>query len=625
MCGIFGIISQVHDVREQIINGLTQLQNRGYDSCGVGLLDSGKFLIRKYASTVDGNSLSILSDAILSDIKSEVSMGDGKKYKLGIGHNRWATHGKKTDKNAHPHVSEDNQFILVHNGIIENYNILKLRLEKKGYNFYSKTDTEVIVVLISYYYKTSGDTTYSIKRAINDLVGTYGLVILNRDEPNEIHCVRNGSPILVGMTEDVCIITSEQSGFHNQVNTYVTLENDDICSICKTGSGLTIKTENVYTESKLMIKCRELSPTPYKHWTIKEIHEQPQTIMNAINMGGRIKNESEVKLGGLDEHKEMLKVVENLIILGCGSSYNAGLYGSQYIKQICDFNSVQVIDGGDFVSIDIPRNGKTAFILISQSGETKDLHRCVEIAKEQDIVTMGIINVVGSQIAREVDCGIYCNTGIEVGVASTKSFTSQVVCLSLLSIWFAQLREINKNARISMVRNIQNLANDYKRTLEMIECKIERIAHTMKDEKNMFIIGKGSDAFIAHEGSLKIKEISYIHSESYSASALKHGPLALLDKSFPVILLNCVEKHISKITSCYEEIISRDAPVIIIRSYDLNTKLHPSTCEVVIPVNRDYGSLLGLIPLQLLSYYLSIGRGINPDTPKNLAKVVTVE
>lgn len=620
MCGIFGIISKEQDVKPHIINGLTQLQNRGYDSCGIGIIESGKFVMHKYASTNDSNSLSLLTDCM-----KNISETCDVKNTVGIGHNRWATHGAKTELNAHPHISEDSKFLIAHNGIIENYSVLKNKLEDNGYKFYSQTDTEVIVALISYYYKTYGNTIESIKCAIGDLTGTYGLVILKCDKPDEIHCVRNGSPILVGISDDMCIITSEQSGFYNQVNTFVTLENDDICSIYKTEHGIEIKTENVYQESVLTNKCRDLSPAPYVHWTIKEIHEQPQTIMNGINMGGRIKNESQVKLGGLEEHIDLLNDVENIILLGCGSSYNAGLYGSHYMKRICGFNSVQVIDGADLSYYDIPKNGKTAFILISQSGETKDLHRCVEIAKQHDVVTIGVINIVGSQIAREVDCGIYCNTGVEVGVASTKSFTSQVVCLSLISIWFSQIKNLNKNARINMIRNLRNLTNDYNKTLEMVEPEMALLARQMKDVTNLFILGKGCDAIIAHEGSLKIKEISYIHSESYSASSLKHGPFALLDKNFPVILLNCVETHTPKITNCYEEIISREAPVIIVSSYRMNTTKDSSTKEICIPINRDYGSLLGLIPLQLLSYYLSIERGINPDTPKNLAKVVTVE
>jgi len=617
MCGIFGMITKDIDVRDHIINGLTLLQNRGYDSCGIGLINDNQFVIKKYATTNILNALSLLSTNIYNI--------PNIKYTIGIGHNRWATHGIKTDINAHPHTSEDGQFILVHNGIIENYSKLKNQLQDLNIKFVSQTDTEVIVALLAYNYKIYKDTKMSIKLTIKELTGTYGLVILNRFEPNIIYCVRNGSPLLVGINEDICIITSEQSGFNNKISTYITLDNDDICSIIKTNAGLEMKTDNMYKNRDITSSLRNLSPSPYKHWTIKEIYEQPQTILNSINMGGRIKNDCEVKLGGLESHINLLKDIDNLIILGCGSSYNSGLYGAYFMKLLCNFSNVQVIDGAELSYYDIPKKGKTGFILISQSGETKDLHRCVKIAKEYNIVTIGVINVVDSLIARDVDCGIYCNTGLEIGVASTKSFTSQVICLSLIAIWFSQINNKNVNLRRNIITSLQNLTNDYTKTLDSIKDQVIDIAKKMKHVNNMFILGKGCDTFIAHEGSLKIKEISYIHSESYSASSLKHGPFALLDKDFPVILLNCEDEYLSKITNCYEEIVSREAPILLISTQHLNTIIHSNTNEIIVCKNKYYGSLLGLIPLQLLSYYLSIERGINPDTPKNLAKVVTVE
>ena len=290
---------------------------------------------------------------------------------------------------------------------------------------------------------------------------------------------------------------------------------------------------------------------------------------------------------------------------------------------MCKFNTVQVFDGADFNDYDIPSIGETAFILISQSGETKDLHRCIEIAKNKNIITIGVINVVDSLIAKEVDCGIYCNAGKEVGVASTKAFTSQVVCLSMISIWFASLQKINDNKRAQMIRDLHNLSSDIKATLDGCREKMEEIANKYTTN-NMFILGKGSDEYIAKEGALKIKEISYIHTEGYSASSLKHGPFALLDKDFPVIVLNLETIHRNKIINCCQEISSRDAPILLITND--NTVSAELSCDtVLIPENKTYSSLLGIIPLQLLAYYLSVKRGINPDTPKNLAKVVTVE
>jgi glucosamine--fructose-6-phosphate aminotransferase (isomerizing) len=316
--------------------------------------------------------------------------------------------------------------------------------------------------------------------------------------------------------------------------------------------------------------------------------------------------------------------VQNIIILGCGTSYFAGLYGMHYFKQLCNFNTVQVYDGAEFSEIDITKLGNTSFILISQSGETKDLHRCVEIAKNNNIVTIGIINVVDSLIARDVDCGIYCNAGKEVGVASTKAFTSQVVCLSMAAIWFSTLQGINEKKRQRFITDLHNLSSDIKLALAASNARILDIANKFGNKTNMFLLGKGSDEFIAKEGSLKIKEISYIHSEGYSSSSLKHGPFALLDENFPVIILNLDQVHRSKTLNCYQEVASRGAPILLI-SNDISIS-QEVTCDIMyIPENKSYASLIGIIPIQLLAYHLSINKGINPDKPKNLAKVVTVE
>jgi glucosamine--fructose-6-phosphate aminotransferase (isomerizing) len=345
---------------------------------------------------------------------------------------------------------------------------------------------------------------------------------------------------------------------------------------------------------------------------LKEIHYQPQVVLNAINNGGRIASESRVKLGGLEQHLSILKDINNMIILGCGTSYFAALYGMHFFKRLCNLNTVQVFDGADFCEQDIPKHGKTALILVSQSGETKDLHRCIGIA---DIVTIGVVNVVDSLIARDVDCGVYCNAGVEVGVASTKAFTSQVVCLSMIAVWFSQIHEINEHLRIRLISDLQNLSNDIRNTLASVDRPVRELSlTTLKNVTNMFILGKGSDEYIAKEGSLKVKEISYIHCEGYSASSLKHGPFALLDENFPVIILNLDAKHQSKIENCVEEVRSRNAPVVIIGKSGIR-----------VLYNASYASLLGIVPIQLLAYYLSVDRSINPDKPKNLAKVVTVE
>lgn len=622
MCGIFGIIlnNNGENIYQLVLNGLAQLQNRGYDLAGLAIVKDDVINVYKYASTNEETALEKIEKLKLGTNENN---NDSAVYSI-MGHNRWATYGIKNDTNAHPHLSNSRKFAIVHNGIIENYNELKQELIKNGYIFYSQTDTEVIVNLIDYNYKNKNTTTFdAINQTIKELRGTYGLLIQSLYEPNKLFCVRNGSPLLIGQNEDRVIITSEQSGFCNMVNNYITLHNDDICVVEKTPTKITITTTHTYITKNVTILNSELSPYPYEHWTLKEINEQPAAVLNSINKGGRIKNNSEVKLGGLEQHTETFKNINNIIILGCGTSYFAGLYGMYFFKQICNLNTVQVFDGAEFNEYDIPHIGNTCFILVSQSGETKDLHRCIEIAKNKNIMTIGIINVVNSLIAREVDCGIYCNAGKEVGVASTKAFTSQTVCLSMTAIWFAQLQNVNLKKRTTMIRDLHNLSKDTEIALDGCREQMRAISAKISDF-NMFLLGKGSDEYIAKEGALKIKEISYIHSEGYSSSSLKHGPFALLDEHFPVIILNLDQMHRAKTINCYQEVSSRNSPIIVI-SNDISIS-HDVGCDVIyVPENKTYASLLGLIPIQLLAYYISINKGINPDKPKNLAKVVTVE
>lgn len=629
MCGIFGILSNTpENVYNSILAGLTQLQNRGYDSSGFCVYSNNKFHIKKHASTEQETSLQKLRNLNL-----DIDLND--THWIGIGHNRWATHGGKTDINSHPHLSNNGTIAIVHNGIIENYQEIKKELVKEGFHFDSQTDTEVIVNLISsFLLDIEKDTSltmdqqkiYAIEKTISQLQGTYGIILMFQTDPTTIYCFKNGSPILIGENENAVIITSEQSGFCNRMNDYFILNNDDICIIHRNleYNKINIHTTHTYARKPITVRLEELNPHPFQHWTIKEIFDQPNTILNAINRGGRIKNKREVKLGGLEEHIDTMQKIDNIIILGCGTSYHAGLYGMHFLKSVCHFNIIQVMDGAEFNIHDIPKIGKTACIFISQSGETKDLYRCIEIANEHDIFTIGIINVVDSLIAREVQCGIYCNAGKEIGVASTKSFTSQVICLSLFAIWCAQINDWNETKRYRMIHDLHNLSNDVKSILENDEIQkdIQMTAKKFIEYSSMFILGKGTDECIAREGALKIKEITYIHAEAYSSSALKHGPFALLDERLPTILFDCCEEHRAKNRNCFEEVYSRHSPILFIT----NATITEDRCKVInIKSNSTYYSLLGIIPIQLLSYYISINKNINPDIPKNLAKVVTVE
>ena len=606
MCGIIaGISPKIVDI---LLLGLKQLQNRGYDSVGITTINNNNFQTTKYASGE----------------KSALEKLDNEKEKhttasIGIAHTRWATHGPKTDTNSHPHMSQSGNFVLVHNGIIENYLELKEELKKNNIICVSETDTEVIVNTIELNYLLEKNVEKAIEKTLSQLEGTWGLAILSQHETNVMYCTRKGSPLLVSVNGNIGLVASEQTAFCNKTNNYIVLENHDICKLELTKEKVIMTTRNTYDKIAVKNNNLALTPFPFKHWTEKEIYEQVESSLRAISLGGRLLSNNKVKLGGLDEQKEQLLQVENLILLGCGTSYFAGMCGKKYFKDLCVFNSIQVIDGAEFELNDIPSKGKTALVLLSQSGETKDLHRCLEMCKDLDLMKIGVVNVVDSLIAREVDCGCYLNAGREVGVASTKSFTSQVIILSMMAIWFAQGHDINLQKRKKHIKDLRKLYLDIEKTLE--KNNIDEFLSIFDKQNNCFILGKDKGEAIAQETALKIKEISYIHAEGYSSSSLKHGPFALLEKDFPVILIAPENKYFAKNMNAYEEIKSRYAKIILVTNKD-GLKL-PNT--ILVEKNESYGDLLCIIPLQLLGFKLSIYKGCNADMPRNLAKVVTVE
>lgn len=616
MCGIIAILAK-HGCSKMLLNGLKQLQNRGYDSAGICTIrtfdnNNNTFSMIKYASDKDESAIAKL-DKNLEMIENGTS---------GIGHTRWATHGAKTDINSHPHISYNNKISLVHNGIIENYTELKDELVKKGIEFKSQTDTEVISNLLAWEYENNGNFLKSLKKVINRLEGTWGLAILNIDDPSKLYCVRHGSPLLVSENNDFVMVVSEQSGFCGQVSNYIVLDSNDICIIENTYGIIKINTNNKYLPKQTTKGNFDLNPYPFKYWTLKEIEEQMESSMRAISLGGRLKDNNKVKLGGLEENKEILLRIDNIILLGCGTSYHAGLVGSHYFKDLCNFNSVQIFDGAEFTEKDIPKFGNTALILLSQSGETRDLHKCIKIGKDNNLFLIGVINVVDSMIAREVHCGCYLNAGREVAVASTKAFTGQVIILSMISIWFSQIHKSNQHKRQTYIKCLRSLPYDIKKTIAISkQLENKNMYINLLNKPNLFILGKGKSEAIAKEGSLKIKEISYIHSEAYSGTSLKHGPFALLDENFPVILISPDDEHYTKMENAYHEITSRHAPILFITT---KTDCKKDNC-IILPENEIFGDFLSVITLQLIAYYLSIDKGINPDLPKNLAKVCTTE
>ncbi len=612
MCGISACLGNVKII-QQLILSLKMLQNRGYDSAGLTFIDNNKLKTYKYAS-----------DSISGIKKIENFIDKNEFTHIGIAHTRWATHGSKTDNNAHPHLDHLGNIALVHNGIIENYQELKNFLVKQNINFKSETDTEVIVNLISYYKTKYSNMKKAIQTTINQLQGTWGLVIMDLEEPNKLYATRFGSPLLLGKTEKSIMITSEISGFCNYINDFFVLKEKDILIVEMNENDIEIRTQKLnYKYQNLNNSSFETSPGEFEYWTIKEINEQTESIKRVINYGARIENEYKVKLGGLFSHKDQLSFIENLIILGCGTSLNAGFIGQSFFEEYDLFNNVIVIDGAEFNKKMIPRKGKTALLLLSQSGETKDLHRCIKIGRENDTMILSIVNVVDSMIAREADCGVYLNAGREVGVASTKSFTSQLVVLKMISIWFAQNLNVHQMLRKESINDIRLLSNEVCNLIKNVEHKTKIIAQNILNtgHKSLFILGKGKNQHIANEASLKIKELSYLHAEGYSGSALKHGPFALLEKDTPVIFILSDDETLPKMKNAIEEVKSRNALVIIISEVELPENIN----FIKINKNKHMGSVLIIIVFQLIAYYLAILQDINPDFPRNLAKVVTVE
>jgi len=652
MCGITGYIgtlnassSSSNDCIVSLINGLKRLQNRGYDSAGVCTIRNNVFVIDKDVS--DNNVSGI--DKIKLSLKQHTSAT------VGIGHTRWATHGGKIKANAHPHSDMYNNFCLVHNGIIENYQRLKDMLRANGFEFKSQTDTEVVVNLISYEYRklgcVSSKVEYAILNAINQLTGTYALSILCTDTPFNIYCIRRGSPLLFTDCEidKHIVIASEQSAFDSTVNKFYVLNEDVLCTFTSQYdptvvgvdagevvifSCMNITSTFVNNEDAMKLVSMQNNKNSdiglYKHWTLKEIHEQPESCARALNYGKRLTNTS-VIFEEFDKCVPALTKIRNLIILGCGTSYNAGMISTHYFKDMCNFNTVQVFDGAEFELTDLPRGSEsqTACLLVSQSGETRDLIRCIELIRlhRSDVMLIGVVNVVDSMIARDADCVVYLNAGKEVAVASTKSFTSQLVVLMQLSIWFAQVHNCNYRKRLRYINELIQLES---RILETLEIAIDKCDDIVKlfTFPSCFVLGKGIEEGISKEAALKIKEIAYIHAEGYSSSALKHGPFALLQDRFPVLVIALDNEHYETSLNAMEELKSRCAKPIFITNKPAN-QLNNSQFEGVdiiqLPEATEYtGHILSIIPLQLLAYNLAIQNKLNPDFPRNLAKVVTV-
>ena len=609
MCGIVGYLGTGEAV-EAVLTGLELLQNRGYDSVGISIIESDGIRTIKCASTHTNNALQVLKSRITPPPISNTA----------IGHTRWATHGGKTDSNAHPHHDTNDRISLVHNGIIENFADIKAQLVKKGYSFRSSTDTEVVAVLIGAFLDEGRTMLEAIQEAMRDLKGTWALVLLHRDFPNKMWAVRNGSPLLLGSSPACLMVASEQVAFQSYINQYIVLKDHDVLEIENRGGEFVFnKSLAKYVQEKTKGETIETTPAPWAHWMLKEIMEQPAAVLRAMNNGGRIASETTVKLGGLDACRTILENIDHLVLLGCGTSYHSGMWSLNLFKSIEAFDTITLYDGADFCARDIPRRGKTAAILLSQSGETKDLQRCIQVLQEGGIIRLGVVNVSDSFIARETNCGVYLNAGREVAVASTKSFTNQCVVLALIAVWFSQVKGTHEEKRRKIIADLHQLPSQIGALLnDANQTCIQNVAQKIKDNSSLFILGKGKEEAIAKEGALKIKEIAYIHAEGYSTSALKHGPFGLLEPGMPIIVVCNGEEHLDKTANAISEIQARDADI-----YFLCDNCEESFCYV--DSNATFGGLLENICLQFLSYECALQKGFSPDFPRNLAKVVTVE
>ncbi|WP_295769798.1 glutamine--fructose-6-phosphate transaminase (isomerizing) [uncultured Mucilaginibacter sp.] len=611
MCGIVGYIGH-RDAYPIIIKGLHRLEYRGYDSAGVALLDK-ELKVYKKAGKV-------------SDLENFVK-GINTQATLGMGHTRWATHGAPSDRNSHPHSSGNRKLTIIHNGIIENYAVIKEALLAKGHVFKSDTDTEVLIHFVEDIQNETGlELREAVRIALTKVVGAYAIVIMSTDEPDQIIAARKGSPMVIGVGEGEYFVASDATPIVEYTKNVIYLNDNEIAYIRR--DDLLIKnidnTVQVPYIQRLDIQLEMLEKGGYEHFMLKEIYEQPRSIRDC--MRGRIyPQQGKVQLGGLKEYADKLKNVDRIIIVACGTSWHAGLVGEYLIEEYARV-PVEVEYASEFRYRNPIISEKDVVIAISQSGETADTMAAIELAKEKGATIFGICNVVGASIPRTTHAGVYTHAGPEIGVASTKAFTAQVSVLTLIAFYIAQQRgTIARNKLIEYLTELNEIPELVEKALKAND-HIQSIAAKFKDSRNCLFLGRGSSFPVALEGALKLKEISYIHAEGYPAAEMKHGPIALIDDEMPVVVIATKHSSYEKVISNIQEVKARGGHIIaIVTEGDTEVKSMadyaieiPQTAEPFVP-------LLATIPLQLLSYHIAVMRGCNVDQPRNLAKSVTVE
>lgn len=616
MCGIIGYVGK-KSASPILLEGLRRLEYRGYDSAGVAVLNDADLLVRKKKGKID--------EGLARVLQSTPAAGS-----LGIGHTRWATHGVPADENSHPHLDNSGKIAVVHNGVIENYDALKQRLFRAGHKFSSNTDTEVLAHLIGEYYEKSraknGDAlTQAVCAALREVIGTYGLAVICTDFPNTIVGARRGSPIIIGIGKDENFVASDANAIVAHTKKVVYLNDYDIATITPERfdvQNLGADTANVQI-SNLEFSHEDAARGKHAHFMLKEIFEQPQTVLNALR--GRMDFEgATAKFGGLNMTAAELRNIDRIVIAASGTSWHAALVGEYLIEELAQI-PVEVEFAHEFCYRNCPLEKNTVLLVLSQSGETADTLAALREAKRRGHRALAIVNVVGSTIAREADGGIYMHAGPEIGVASTKAFVSTLTVLTLLAIHLGRLRQLSANRAREILRGLEALPKQIEKILAQ-SAALKTLAKKYGRSENFFFLGRGYTFPIALEGALKLKEISYIHAEGYSAAEMKHGPIALIDPKTPTVFVVPQDPMYDKTMANLAMIRARKGPIIALATEGDKAIKKVADAVIYVPKALDLlNPILASVPLQLFAYHIAVARGCDVDKPRNLAKSVTVE
>ena len=612
MCGIVGYIGK-QKASPILINGLIRLEYRGYDSAGI--------------STIEKTGLSLMKDkGRVKNLYNLEGIND-LTGTIGIAHTRWATHGKPAKENSHPHMDNSKTFSVVHNGIIENYNEVRKFLTDNGYTFYSQTDTEVIPNLVHYYYHKDEKTDdlkflRAVKNACSDLKGSYAIEILCKDFPDNMIVTRKDSPLVIGKGEEENYISSDIPAILSFTRNFYLIDDLEFAILTRDTVTFYDSDLKVVPKATQTIEWNASSAEKdgYEDFMLKEIHEQPTAIRETI--GAKFNETTKCEFDELNFTKEFLSSIHKIYIVACGTAMHAGLAGKNAFEKLCKIPT-EVDVASEFRYRDPLVDDKTLCIFISQSGETADTIAALKLCKEKGAKTLAISNVIGSSITREADYSIYTHAGPEIAVASTKAYTSQVMLITILAVYFAEILEKNSSILNDLKKDIMALPSKIEETLKLSE-NISDFSKKVYQERDIFFLGRGIDETVAKEGSLKLKEISYIHSESYAAGELKHGPIALIENDITVIGIMTDSNLVEKMVSNIQEVITRGAKTLVITNQNVDENMFDMTIKIP-KTNTFISPILSIIPLQLFSYYISKEKGLDVDKPRNLAKSVTVE